>query len=102
MEQSGMTIINTITTQSENDSEFTSAHKHASIRKCVEHALAEYFHNLDDQTTHDLYHLVLNEVEATLLEATLTYTLQNQSKASEMLGLNRGTLRKKLKAYGLL
>jgi len=97
-----MTIINTITTQSENDSESTDAHKHVSIRKCVKHALAEYFHDLDDQTTHDLYHLVLTEVEATLLETTLIYTLKNQSKASEMLGLNRGTLRKKLKKYGLL
>ncbi|MEJ6612987.1 MAG: helix-turn-helix domain-containing protein [Porticoccus sp.] len=78
------------------------AHKHESISKCVEYALEGYFHDLDDQTTHDLYHLVVSEVEAALLEVTLKHTLQNQSKASEMLGLNRGTLRKKLKQHNLL
>jgi Fis family transcriptional regulator len=32
----------------------------------------------------------------------LEYTKNNQSKAAEILGLNRGTLRKKLKQYDLL
>jgi len=49
-----------------------------------------------------LYDLVLAEVEAPLLEVTLTYVQGNQSKAAELLGLNRGTLRKKLKQYDLL
>ena len=89
-------------TQLEKNSEHIRANKHGSIRKCVEHALEAYFHDLDDQTAHDLYHLVVSEVESTLLEVTLKYTLQNQSKASEMLGLNRGTLRKKIKQYNLL
>ena len=50
----------------------------------------------------DLYQMVLAEVEAPLLEAVMRYTGDNQSQASEILGLNRGTLRKKLKHYGLL
>ena len=37
-----------------------------------------------------------------LLEKVLEYTRGNQTKAAELLGLNRGTLRKKLKQYGLL
>jgi Fis family transcriptional regulator len=41
-------------------------------------------------------------VEAPLLEQVMQYTRNNQTKASNMLGLNRGTLRKKLKQYGLL
>ena len=86
----------------DSDSEISHINKHGSIRNCLVHSLDEYFHNLGDQSTNNLYNLVLKEVEATLLEATLTFTNQNQSKAAEMLGLNRGTLRKKLKEYRLL
>ena len=78
------------------------AHKHESVKNCLLHALDEYFNSIGDQTTHDLHSLVIKEVEATLLEATLAFTNKNQSKAAEVLGLNRGTLRKKLKEYGLL
>jgi len=77
-------------------------HEHQSLRKCVEHALQTYFTDLDGQPANDLYNLVLSEVEAPLLEAVMHYTRNNQSKTAEMLGLNRGTLRKKLKQYDLL
>ncbi|MDP4870221.1 MAG: DNA-binding transcriptional regulator Fis, partial [Gammaproteobacteria bacterium] len=50
----------------------------------------------------DLYDLVLAEVEAPLLAAVMHQTRGNQSKAAIVLGLNRGTLRTKLKQYGLL
>lgn len=73
-----------------------------SLRYCVERAMGEYFSHLDGQTCTDLYQLVLQEVENPLLTAVMKYTRNNQSKASEMLGLNRGTLRKKLKLYDLL
>ncbi|OUS11670.1 Fis family transcriptional regulator [Gammaproteobacteria bacterium 53_120_T64] len=73
-----------------------------SLRHCVERAMEEYFSHLDGQTCTDLYQLVLQEVEDPLLTAVMKYTRNNQSKASEMLGLNRGTLRKKLKLYDLL
>jgi Fis family transcriptional regulator len=85
-----------------NDSEIPHINKYGSIRNCLVHALNEYFHDLDDQSTHNLYGLVFKEVEATLLETTLAFTNQNQSKAAEMLGINRGTLRKKLKEYRLI
>ena len=73
-----------------------------SLRQCVERAMEEYFVHLDGQSCTDLYQLVLQEVEDPLLSAVMKYTRNNQSKASEMLGLNRGTLRKKLKLYDLL
>ena len=73
-----------------------------SLRQCVERAMEEYFSHLDGQTCTDLYQLVQQEVEDPLLSAVMKYTRNNQSKASEMLGLNRGTLRKKLKLYDLL
>lgn len=65
-------------------------------------ALDNYFAHLDGQDVTNVYDMVLSEVEAPLLEAVMKYTRNNQTKASIMLGLNRGTLRKKLKQYGLL
>jgi len=73
----------------------------APLSECVEHALKDYFKNLDGHPAANLYDMLLSEVEAPLLRATLEHTQGNQSRAAEILGLNRGTLRKKLKAYGL-
>jgi Fis family transcriptional regulator len=64
--------------------------------------LGWFFVNLGGQSTVNLYDLVMTEVETPLLMAVLEYTKNNQSKAAEILGLNRGTLRKKLKQYDLL
>lgn len=74
----------------------------ATLRDCVEQTLSNYFEQLDGAPVTDVYQLVLSEVEAPLLEQVLKYTRNNQTKASVLLGLNRGTLRKKLKQYGLL
>lgn len=73
-----------------------------TLRTCVEKTLQTYFAHLDGQNTTDLYDLVLSEVEAPLFASVMEYVKGNQSKASELLGLNRGTLRKKLKQYNLL
>ncbi|MFT5118015.1 MAG: Fis family transcriptional regulator [Kiritimatiellia bacterium] len=73
-----------------------------SLRACVETTMENYFRNLDGQAVSDIYTMVLAEIEAPLLEVVMKNTRQNQTKASEILGLNRGTLRKKLKQYGLL
>lgn len=73
-----------------------------TLRRSVEHALDRYITQLDGQPVTNLYELVLTEVEAPLLERVQTHTGGNQSKSARMLGLNRGTLRKKLKKYGLI
>ena len=72
-----------------------------SLRDCVETAVSNYFEHLDGQEVSNVYDMVLNEVEAPLLKLVMQYADQNQTKASLILGLNRGTLRKKLKKYGL-
>ena len=78
------------------------------LRELVKRALQNYFTQLDGQSASNLYDLVMAEVEAPLLEETLKYTQNghsnrnNQSKAAEVLGLSRGTLRKKLQEYDLL
>lgn len=73
-----------------------------TIRHCVEQAMRNYLARLDGHEAQDMYQMVLAEVERPLLEVVLEYTRQNQSRAAEVLGLNRGTLRKKLKQYDLL
>lgn len=73
-----------------------------SLRQSVSIAVRAYLDELDGQMSNDVYQMVLAEVEAPLLEEIMRYTRNNQTKASQMLGLNRGTLRKKLKQYGLL
>jgi Fis family transcriptional regulator, factor for inversion stimulation protein len=67
----------------------------------TDEALKSYFASLNGHRPGDLYQLVIGEVEKPLLKAVLTYTNGNQSRAAEILGINRGTLRKKLKSYEL-
>ncbi len=78
------------------------AQQESTLRSEVEKALRRYFQHIEDEPVTDLHQMVMSEVEAPLLEAVMRYTGNNQSKASIMLGLNRGTLRTKLKLYGLL
>ncbi|MDA7826491.1 DNA-binding transcriptional regulator Fis [Porticoccaceae bacterium] len=73
-----------------------------SLRDHVAEAMQQYFHDLDGQDTKEVYNLVMAEVEPPLLKAAMKYTRNNQSKTAALLGLNRGTLRKKLKQYNLL
>ena len=74
----------------------------STLRAEVEKSLRRYFQHLENEPVTDLHQMVMSEVEAPLLEAVMRYTGNNQSKASIMLGLNRGTLRTKLKNYGML
>ena len=71
------------------------------LRDQVQTALHNYFQQLEDQTPSNLYKLVLQEVEQPLLQTVMHYAGCNQSKAADILGINRSTLRKKLKQYDL-
>ncbi len=72
------------------------------LRKHTEEALNQYFRSLNGDRPGDLYDLVLGEVEEPLFKAVMDYTQGNQSQAADILGINRGTLRKKLKTYSLI
>ncbi|MEM9322807.1 MAG: DNA-binding transcriptional regulator Fis [Pseudomonadota bacterium] len=67
----------------------------------TESALEDYFKKLNGTAPGDLYDLVLSEVERPLFRTVMAYTEGNQSRAAAILGINRGTLRKKLKAYAI-
>ena len=69
----------------------------------VRKAMKRYFLQLDQKNTPiDVYDLVLNEIEPHLLNSVMKFSNNNQSKASRILGINRTTLRTKLKKYNLM
>lgn len=71
------------------------------LSSAVRIALDLYLQELDGHEVTGLYERMIEEVERPLLEAVMKHSGGNQSRASRMLGLNRGTLRKKLKQHGL-
>ncbi len=76
--------------------------KNKPLGTLTEEALTSYFTTLNGHRPNGLYDLVLGEVERPLFRQVMQYTGGNQSRAAEVLGINRGTLRKKLKEYELL
>ena len=77
-------------------------HNHHSIDTCVRAALSDYFRELDGEQPSAIYDMVLKSVEKPMLEIVMKEAAGNQSLASQMLGINRNTLRKKLTEHQLL
>ena len=73
-----------------------------TLRDCLRTRLNEYFRQIDGQAPGDLYALVMAEIEAPLFEMVLAQTRGNISRAADMLGIHRATLRRKLSRYGLI
>lgn len=71
------------------------------MSECVGQALRHYLESLDGHEVGDLHRMILGEVERPLLETVLDYAKGNQTLAARLLGLSRGTLRKKMSAYGV-
>lgn len=71
------------------------------LAACVKQSLERYFNDLNGEKTAGVYEMVIHEVEKPLLEITMRHVKSNQCKAAEILGINRNTLRKKLKLYKL-
>ena len=72
------------------------------LRTSVLTALERYFNDLEGHQPDNVYDMVIGQVEQAMLECVITRTRGNQTRAAEVLGINRSTLRKKLKLYGLL
>jgi len=71
------------------------------LATCVKQSLDRYFHDLNGEKTTGVYDMVIAEVEKPLLDIVMRHAKSNQCKAAEILGINRNTLRKKLKLYKL-
>ncbi len=73
-----------------------------TIVESVQRSVADYLNTMDGHEVNGLYDMVMSEVEAPLIECVLNFTNNNQSQTAEILGLNRGTLRRKLRKHRLL
>jgi Fis family transcriptional regulator, factor for inversion stimulation protein len=71
------------------------------IAVCIRCVLKKYFHDLDGEPALGLYDLVILAAEKPLLEDILHRAAGNQSRAAEILGINRNTLRKKMQHHGI-
>jgi Fis family transcriptional regulator, factor for inversion stimulation protein len=87
-------VINLHNTQNDN--------LHSGINESIRTSISQFLNDLDGENPGNIYDMVLQQVEEPLLELIMQHVDGNQSKASEFLGINRGTLRKKLKTYKLI
>ncbi|MBK6637565.1 MAG: Fis family transcriptional regulator [Rhodocyclaceae bacterium] len=74
----------------------------SELHDCVRRSLNRYFRDLDGQAPHAVYDMVLRMVERPMLEVVMKQAEGNQSVAAEILGISRGTLRRKLADHDLL
>lgn len=79
----------------------TPVGQNQSLNQSVRSSLQDYFMKLGGQSPANLYDMVLAQVEHPLIEMVLQHTGNNQSKTAKMLGISRGTLRKKMAQYDL-
>jgi len=84
------------------NTEIETAASRPTLRESVSFALNQYFENLEGQEPQEIYDMVMHEVEEPMLHAVMEFTRNNQSRAAAIMGLNRGTLRKKLKQFDML
>jgi Fis family transcriptional regulator len=73
-----------------------------TLKQAVKDTLQNYFTNIGSEQPVDFYSILLEEIERPLLEVLINYTNYNQVRMAQILGISRGTLRKKLKQYGML
>jgi Fis family transcriptional regulator len=71
------------------------------LGRAVKESLDDYFMHLDGEPPHAVYDMVLGCVEKPLLSYIMLKVGGNQSKAAEILNINRNTLRKKLQQYNI-
>ena len=71
------------------------------VNHAIEEVIQQYFADLEGEEPCAVYEMVMNKVEKILIQTVTGYANNNQTRAAKILGLNRNTLRKKLKQYGL-
>ena len=74
---------------------------HTPLREHVSHSVRRYLGDLDGCGTNNLHDVVMREVEIPLFVEVLNHCEGNQSRAADLLGIHRATLRRKLRDYGI-
>jgi Fis family transcriptional regulator len=85
-----------------SQNQFNNDQTQVSLKENVTEVMRQYFANLKGEEPANVYDFFLDEVEEPLLTIVMKVTRQNQSEAARMLGISRGTLRAKLKKFGML
>jgi Fis family transcriptional regulator, factor for inversion stimulation protein len=67
------------------------------LADCVKRSLERYFKDMDGEKPTSIYEMVLKNVEKPMIEMVLGHAKGNQTLAAEMLGINRTTLRTKMR-----
>lgn len=75
--------------------------KEPELSACVRRVMRQYFKDLDGERPGPVYDMVVASVERPLIEVVLQQVEGNQTRAAEMLGINRNTLRKKMNEHGI-
>lgn len=70
-----------------------------SLQKALVHQINQYLSEMKGQNITDMYDMVIEQIEQPLFQAVIEHCKYNQSKAAEVLGISRGTLRTKLKKH---
>lgn len=93
-----------ITTLEHNAEKLKEITTDLPLREHVKSLMTTYYKNMvtNGTTPENIYEMIMEEAELPLIESTMEYTGQNQSTSANILGLNRGTFRKKLSHYGML
>ena len=74
---------------------------YGSLNSFYDVFLDKLFETLDSDTNIELHEKIISQVEKQLILKTLNYCFGNQIKSAELLGINRNTLRSKIKKYKL-
>lgn len=73
----------------------------ADLSACINIKLERYFKQLNGEQANGVHKMVMQEIEPVVIKFVLDFTQQNQSQAAKILGINRGTLNKKIALYKL-
>ena len=87
--------------QPKNRSETRSDARENELSSTVRKVMKQYFKDLDGEKASGIYDMVVAAVEKPMLEVVMGQAQGNQTRAAQLLGLNRNTLRKKLKQHGV-
>ena len=87
--------------QPKNRQDRSDAGRENELSLTVRKVMRQYFKDLDGEKASGIYEMVVAAVEKPMLEVVMFQAQGNQTRAAELLGLNRNTLRKKLQQHGL-
>ena len=79
----------------------SEASRENELSTTVRKVMRQYFKDLDGEKASGIYDMVVLAVEKPMLEVVMLQAQGNQTRAAELLGMNRNTLRKKLQQHGM-